>query len=55
MGANLVAKLCAELEHAKIQNSNEVAELVQQLESAFADTAEIFKNERRKRITPVAA
>jgi len=55
MGASLVAKLCAELEHAKIQNSNEVAELVQQLESAFADTAEIFKNERRKRITPVAA
>src|SRR5882762_1117011 len=55
MGAGLVAKLCAELEQANIQNSNEVAELVQQLESAFADTAEIFKNERRKRITPVAA
>jgi len=55
MGASLVAKFCAELEQANIQNSNEVAELVQKLESAFADTGEIFKSERRKRIIPVAA
>jgi len=55
MGASLVAKLCAEVEQANILNSNEVAELVQKLESAFADAGEIFKNERRKRIIPVAA
>jgi len=55
MGASLVAKFCAELEQANIQNSNEVAEVARKLESAFADTGEIFKNERRKRITPVAA
>jgi CheY-like chemotaxis protein/HPt (histidine-containing phosphotransfer) domain-containing protein len=55
MGASLVAKPCAELEQANIGNSNEVAELVQKLESAFAETGEIFKSERGKRITPVAA
>jgi CheY-like chemotaxis protein/HPt (histidine-containing phosphotransfer) domain-containing protein len=55
MGASIVAKLCAELEQANIRNSNEVAELVQKLESAFAETGEIFKGERRKRITPIAA
>ncbi|HYR77850.1 MAG TPA: response regulator [Pyrinomonadaceae bacterium] len=55
MGANLVAKLCAELEQANIRNSNEVAELVQKLESAFAEAGEIFKSERSKRIIPVAA
>ena len=55
MGASLVAKLCAEVEQANILNSNEVAELVPKLESAFADTGEIFKSERRKRIITVAA
>ena len=55
MGASLVAKPCAELEQANIGNSNEVAELVQKLEGAFADAGEIFKSERLKRITPVAA
>jgi len=55
MGANLVATLCAELEQANIRNSNEVAELVQKLESAFAEAGEIFKSERSKRIIPVAA
>jgi len=55
MGASLVANLCAEVEQANILNSNEVAELVPKLESAFADTGEIFKSERRKRIIPVAA
>ena len=55
MGASLVAKLCAGLEQADFQNSNEVAELAQELERAFASTVEIFKGERQKRITPVAA
>ena len=55
MGASLVAKLCAELEQADFQNSDELAKLTQELEKAFASTVEIFKGERQKRITPVAA
>jgi CheY-like chemotaxis protein/HPt (histidine-containing phosphotransfer) domain-containing protein len=55
MGASLVAKLCAELEQADFRNSNEVAELAQELEKAFASSVEIFKGERQERITPVAA
>jgi DNA-binding response OmpR family regulator/HPt (histidine-containing phosphotransfer) domain-containing protein len=55
MGASLVAKLCAELEQADFRNLNEVAELAQELEKAFASSVEIFKGERQKRITPVAA
>ena len=55
MGASLVAKLCAELEQADFQNSNELAKLTQELEKAFESTVEIFKGERQKRVTPVAA
>jgi CheY-like chemotaxis protein/HPt (histidine-containing phosphotransfer) domain-containing protein len=55
MGALSVAKLCAELEKANIQNSTEIGELAQQLEKAFASSVEIFTGERQKRIAPVAA
>ena len=55
MGASMVAKLCAELEQANIQNSDKVADLLHKLETAFASSGEIFKSERQKRLVPVAA
>jgi CheY-like chemotaxis protein/HPt (histidine-containing phosphotransfer) domain-containing protein len=55
MGAGAVVKLCAELEIENMRNSVGVADLAQKLESAFACAAEIFRGERQKRLTPVAA
>jgi DNA-binding response OmpR family regulator/HPt (histidine-containing phosphotransfer) domain-containing protein len=55
MGANRVAELCAQLEQEKMRDSAGTVGLVQKLESAFSRTAEIFRGERQKRITPVAA
>jgi len=55
MGASLVAKLCAELEQANLRTSDRVAGLADELEKAFTSAGEIFKGERQKRITRIAA
>lgn len=55
VGATRVAQMCAQLEQQNMQNLDEVKELASKLEGALADTSEIFKSERGKRIAPVAA
>jgi len=55
MGATEVAQVCAEFEQEQIQPTIGIAALAQKLETAFAYADAIFKGERQKRVTPVAA
>ena len=55
MGASRVGQLCAQLEQLARPGSNEAAELVRNLEKAFASAGEVFASERQRRLVPAFA